>query len=243
MVEEGLEEPDARLRFFLVDRQGLLHDGLSGLAPFQQKFVQPNAQVSGWRSNSGEVISLLEVVRNAQPTMLIGVSGQPGTFTEAIVRSMAEHAERPIIFPLSNPTSRSEALPSDLLAWTGGRALIATGSPFDDLSYGGHTFPIAQCNNSYIFPGLGLGVLAVKARRVSDAMVMAAARALAECSPSRGNSAGALLPRSRNLERSRVGSPWLLPRRLRARGLPSPALSMSSNVSSIPRCGNRTMCP
>ncbi len=194
LVEEGLGEPDARLRFFLVDRQGLLHDGLSGLAPFQQKFVQPKDRVSGWRSNSGEVISLLDVVRNAQPTMLIGVSGQPGTFTEAIVRSMAEHAERPIIFPLSNPTSRSEARPADLIAWTDGRALIATGSPFEDVVHGGRKYPIAQCNNSYIFPGLGLGVLAVKARRVSNAMVMAAARALAECSPSRNDPAGALLP-------------------------------------------------
>ena len=199
LVEEGLGEPDARLRFFLVDRQGLLHDGLSGLAPFQQKFVQPKDRVSGWRSNSGEVISLLDVVRNAQPTMLIGVSGQPGTFTEAIVRSMAEHAERPIIFPLSNPTSRSEARPADLIAWTDGRALIATGSPFEDVVHGGRKYPIAQCNNSYIFPGLGLGVLAVKARRVSNAMVMAAARALAECSPSRNDPAGALLPALRGI--------------------------------------------
>ncbi len=118
-------------------------------------------------------------MRNARPTILIGASGQPGTFTEEIVRAMAEHAERPIIFPLSNPTSRAEATPADLIAWTDGRALIATGSPFDDVEYGGRRFPIAQCNNSYIFPGLGLGVRAVGARRVSDAMFMAAARALA----------------------------------------------------------------
>ena len=96
-------------------------------------------------------------MRNARPTILIGVSGQPGTFTEAIVRAMAGHADRPIIFPLSNPTSRAEATPADLIAWTDGRALVATGSPFDDVTYGGRRIPIAQCNNSYVFPGLGLG--------------------------------------------------------------------------------------
>jgi malate dehydrogenase (oxaloacetate-decarboxylating) len=107
---------------------------------------------------------------------------------------MVEQVERPIIFPLSNPTSRTEASPADLIAWTEGRALIATGSPFDDVSFGGRPYPIAQCNNSYIFPGLGLGVLTVKARRVSDAMFMAAARALADCSPTRKDPAGPLLP-------------------------------------------------
>ncbi len=124
-------------------------------------------------------------MRNARPTILIGASGQPGAFTEEVVRAMAEHVDRPIIFPLSNPTSRAEATPADLIAWTDGRALIATGSPFEDVSYGGRRFPIAQCNNSYVFPGLGLGVLAVGAQRVSDAMFMAAARALADCSPAR----------------------------------------------------------
>ncbi len=194
MVEEGLAESEARSRFFLIDRPGLLHDGLAGLRPFQQPFVQPAARVAGWRTGSGEAIGLLDVVRNARPTILIGVSGQPRTFTEEIVRTMAEQVERPIIFPLSNPTSRTEASPADLIAWTAGRALIATGSPFDDVSFGGRPYPIAQCNSSYIFPGLGLGVLTVKARRVSDAMFMAAARALADCSPARKDPAGALLP-------------------------------------------------
>jgi malate dehydrogenase (oxaloacetate-decarboxylating) len=194
MVEEGLPEPEARSRFFLVDRPGLLHDGLTGLRPFQQRFARPQDQVLGWRTGPGEAIGLLDVVRNARPTILIGASGQPGTFTEAIVRAMAEHAGRPIIFPLSNPTSRAEATPADLIAWTDGRALIATGSPFDDVSYGGRRFSIAQCNNSYIFPGLGLGVRAVGARRVSDAMFMAAARALADGSPANHDPAGSLLP-------------------------------------------------
>ncbi len=194
MVAEGLAEHEARSRFFLIDRPGLLHDGLAGLRPFQQRFVQPKDRVAGWRTGSGEAIGLLDVVRNARPTILIGVSGQPGTFTEAIVRAMAEHVDRPIIFPLSNPTSRAEASPADVIAWTDGRALIATGSPFDDVLYGDRRYPVAQCNNSYIFPGLGLGVLAVKAQRVSDAMFMAAARALAGCSPARDDPAGPLLP-------------------------------------------------
>jgi len=194
MVEEGLTEREARSRFFLIDRPGLLHDGLGGLRSFQQRFAQPKNRVVGWRTGPGEAIGLLDVVENAQPTILIGTSGQPGTFTEAIIRAMAAHVERPIIFPLSNPTSRAEATPADLIAWTDGRALIATGSPFDDVSYGGRRFAIAQCNNSYIFPGLGLGVRAVGARRVSDAMFMAAARALADCSPASHDPAGSLLP-------------------------------------------------
>ncbi len=137
---------------------------------------------------------MLDVVDACRPTILIGISGQPGTFTQEIVRAMAKEVERPIIFPLSNPTSRAEATPADLIAWTDGRALIATGSPFADVTYGGWRFPIAQCNNSYIFPGLGLGILAVGARRVSDAMFMAAATALADCSPARQDPAGSLLP-------------------------------------------------
>jgi malate dehydrogenase (oxaloacetate-decarboxylating) len=193
MVEEGLSDREARDRFFLIDRPGLLHDGLTGLAPFQQKFVQPKDRVAGWRAG-GEAIGLIDVVRNARPTILLGVSGQPGTFTEAIVRAMVEHIDRPIIFPLSNPTSRAEATPVDLVSWTSGRAVVATGSPFDDVSYAGRRIPIAQCNNSYIFPGLGLGILAAGARRVSDGMFMAAARALANFSPARHDAAGSLLP-------------------------------------------------
>jgi malate dehydrogenase (oxaloacetate-decarboxylating) len=126
-------ERGRRSRFFLIDRPGLLHDGLSGLRPFQQSFAQPKDRVIGWRSGPGEAISLLDVVRNAHPTILIGASGQPATFTRESVRAMAEHAARPIIFPLSNPTSRAEATPTDLIACTDGRALAAIGSPFDDV--------------------------------------------------------------------------------------------------------------
>ncbi len=194
MVAEGLTEALARANFFLIDRPGLLHDGLQGLRPAQKKLVQPKDRVASWQSGESQPIGLLDVVRNARPTIVIGTSGQPGTFTEEIVRAMAAYAERPIIFPLSNPTSRAEATPADLIAWTDGRALVATGSPFGDVTYGGRRFPIAQCNNSYVFPGVGLGVLAAGAKRVSDSMFMAAARALADYSAASRDPAAPLLP-------------------------------------------------
>src|SRR4051812_32526904 len=194
MVDEGLSEAEARARFFLVDRPGLLHDGLDGLRSFQRKLAQPKDRVAPWRSAEGQPIGLLDVVKHARPTILIGTSGQPGTFTEEIVRAMTTYAARPIIFPLSNPTSRAEATPADLIAWTDGRALIATGSPFEPVVHGGRRYPIAQCNNSYVFPGLGLGILASGACRVSDGMLMAAARALAEYATASRDPGAPLLP-------------------------------------------------
>ncbi len=134
------------------------------------------------------------MVNNARPTVLIAASGQPGAITEPVVRAMAEHVERPIIFPLSNPTSRAEATPEELMRWSDGRAIIGTGSPFAPVKWKNKLFPIDQTNNSYVFPGLGLGVLAVNARRVTDAMFMAAAKALAALSPVKRNPAGRLLP-------------------------------------------------
>lgn len=194
MVQQGLSETEARARFFLINRSGLLHDGLGGLQPFQQRFVQPRERLAGWQRREGDGFTLAEVVRNARPTILIGVSGQPGVFTEDIVREMARHVERPIIFPLSNPTSRIEAAPVDLISWTHGRALVATGSPFADISYRGRRFPVAQCNNTYIFPGLGLGVIAAEARRITDGMIMAAAQTLSEQGLALGHSRQLLLP-------------------------------------------------
>ena len=193
MVKQGLSETDARARFFMVDRSGLLHDQMEGLLAFQQKLAQPRDRIGGWASHPADGVSLLDVVQQARPTVLVGVSGQPKLFTEEIVRSMASATERPIIFPLSNPTSRIEATPSDLIDWTDGRALIATGSPFDPVSYGGRSHPVAQCNNSYIFPGMGLGILAAGARRVSDQMFMAASEALAACSPANTDASAPLL--------------------------------------------------
>jgi malate dehydrogenase (oxaloacetate-decarboxylating) len=190
----GLSEAEARSRLWLVDRHGLLLGGAPGLAPEQQRYAQPSERAADWQRTAGGEIALTEVARRARPTALIGVCGQPGAFTEEAVRALAAGVERPVILPLSNPTSRSEALPVDLLTWTEGRALVATGSPFADVVHGGRVYPIAQCNNAYVFPGLGLGVIAAGARRVTDEMLLAAARALAECAPAARDPAGALLP-------------------------------------------------
>ncbi|WP_420065547.1 NAD-dependent malic enzyme [Pectobacterium colocasium] len=193
MKSEGLSDDEARARVFMVDRFGLLTDKLPNLLDFQSKLVQKSELLTSWDCNS-DAISLLEVVRNAKPTILIGVSGQPGLFTEEIIREMHKHCARPIVMPLSNPTSRVEARPEDIIRWTEGAALVATGSPFSPVNYQDKVFPIAQCNNSYIFPGIGLGVLASGAKRITDGMLMAASRALADCSPLANNGEGALLP-------------------------------------------------
>jgi malate dehydrogenase (oxaloacetate-decarboxylating) len=193
MVSEGISEAQARSQVFMVDRWGLLIDDMPNLLNFQQALVQKRDTVNNWDLADNNV-SLLDVMRNAKPTVLIGVSGVPGLFSEEVIREMHAHCERPIVFPLSNPTSRVEATPADIIRWTDGNALVATGSPFEPVVHNGRTYPIAQCNNSYIFPGIGLGVLAVNARRVTDEMLMESSRALAECSPLAINSHGALLP-------------------------------------------------
>ncbi len=190
MIAAGLDEDTARRRCWLVDRDGLLHDRLPGLAPFQEPFVQPWTHVADWDDNGNARIDLLEVVRAVGPHVLVGVTGQPGLFTQEIVRAQAERVDRPIVLPLSNPTPRCEAIPADVLAWTDGRALVGTGSPFGPVARGSTPVPIAQVNNVYVFPGVGLGVVAVRARRVSDEMLTAAANALGELAAS----AGALLP-------------------------------------------------
>ena len=177
----------------MVDRFGLVTHKQSDLLDFQSKLAQNHDDVAAWAS-TGEIITLLDVVKNAKPSVLIGVSGQPGLFTEEVIRSLAQHCERPIILPLSNPTSRVEAVPTDIIKWTEGRALIATGSPFEPVEYEGKTFNISQCNNSYIFPGIGLGVLAVGATRVTESMLMASSNALADCSPKLQNIDADLLP-------------------------------------------------
>lgn len=183
MVDAGLDEAEARSRFYAVDRPGLLVDDMAEVLPFQRPFAQARAAVQGWPAQDPARISLLDVVTHARPTTLIGVSGQAGAFTEPVVRAMARGVARPMIFPLSNPTARSEASPQDLLDWTDGRAMVGTGSPFPPVTRGGRTWKVDQTNNSYVFPGLGLGVLAVGARRVTDRMFEVAARTLAEASP------------------------------------------------------------
>ncbi|MDD9338542.1 NAD-dependent malic enzyme [Providencia heimbachae] len=193
MKSEGLSDEQARSRIYMVDRFGLLTDKLPNLLDFQSKLTQNSENLSDWDVNS-DSISLLDVVRNAKPTILIGVSGQAGLFTEELIKEMHKHCARPIVMPLSNPTSRVEARPEDIINWTDGQALVATGSPFSPVSYKDKVYPIAQCNNSYIFPGIGLGVIASGAKRVTEAMLMAASRALAGCSPLAQNGEGPLLP-------------------------------------------------
>ncbi|MFG1172042.1 NAD-dependent malic enzyme [Erwiniaceae bacterium CAU 1747] len=199
MKSEGLSEEEARGRVFMVDRFGLLTDKLPNLLNFQNRLVQKSERLASWDS-SNDALSLLDVVRNARPSIMIGVSGQPGLFSEEIVREMHKHCARPIIMPLSNPTSRVEATPQDIMAWTDGNALVATGSPFAPVIWKDKTYPIAQCNNSYIFPGIGLGVIASGATRVTDSMLMAASRALAECSPLANDGSGPVLPEVKDIQ-------------------------------------------
>ena len=194
MVEEGLDETSARARFALVNRGGLLYAGRTDLKPEQQVYATAQEGVRDWAETRSGPISLATVVDVLRPTILIGLSTAAGAFDEPLIRTMAGHTPRPVIMPLSNPTSRSEARPADLVAWTDGRALIATGSPFAPVSYADRTIPIAQCNNSYVFPAIGLGVIASQARRVSSAMLLAAARRLAELSPTQHDPRAALLP-------------------------------------------------
>ncbi len=198
MKEEGLSEEQARSRIYAFNRYGLIVEGGKGIRPEQQALARKREDVAGWKlspssSETGD-ISLLDVVRNAGITVLAGVSAQAGAFTEEIVREMARHTPHPVIFPLSNPTSQSEAAPADLLRWTEGRALVGTGSPFAPVEINGKSIRIAQVNNSYIFPGLALGILVSRARRVTDDMIMAAAKALAALSPARTDKSAPLLP-------------------------------------------------
>ena len=193
MVREGLSEAEARKRIFMVDRYGLITENQPNLLDFQYKLVQKLDNTPLWE-NKSDAISLLDVVKHAKPTVLIGVSGQPGLFTKDVIEALVENTEYPIVFPLSNPTCRAEAVPSDIIEWTKGKALIATGSPFAPVLYQDRIYNISQCNNSYIFPGIGLGVIASGARKVTENMLMAAANALADCSPKLQNPEADLLP-------------------------------------------------
>jgi malate dehydrogenase (oxaloacetate-decarboxylating) len=231
MVQDGISEAEARGRLWLVDKDGLLHTGRTDLTPEQRVYAQPIDRVADWPRTSHGAIGLADVIGRVEATVLIGLSTVRGAFTEPIVCEMARKVERPIIFPLSNPTAHSEADPADLLRWTGGRALVATGSPYAPVKCAGRTIPIAQCNNVFIFPAVGLGVAASGARRVTDGMLLAAARALGEYSPARTNPFGSLLPALRDvrgvaravaeavgLEAQRAGvAPKTSPEELRAR--------------------------
>ena len=198
MVTEGMNETEARKHFFLLDSKGLLHSDRTNLTPIQQKFAQSFELLSGWRLSNGQ-IKLAEVIENISATILIGVSSQPGQFTEPIVKEMAGKVERPIIFPLSNPYDHAEAVPRDLIHWTDGRALVATGTEFPPVTLKDRLIKIAQCNNFYIFPAIGLAVRASEAKRVTDRMMIAAAEALGNISQDSANTATELLPPIENM--------------------------------------------
>jgi malate dehydrogenase (oxaloacetate-decarboxylating) len=217
MVREGLSIEEAGRRFYALGRNGLLTDDrTAGMYDFQVPYARPAGEVAGWSTAAGsDGKSLADVVANVHPTMLIGTSTQARAFTEAIVKDMAAHVERPIVMPLSNPTSRAEAVPEDLIRWTGGRALVATGSPFPSVAYEGRSYRIAQANNGLVFPGLGLGVTVSRSHRISDGLITAAADAVARlseatapghrcCPPSR--TCAPSRPPLRSLSRSRPGT-------------------------------------
>ena len=194
MIQAGMSPEDAARRFYMIDKDGLLVEGMNNIEAFQRPFLQPADVAAGWTKEQPGRTSLLDVAMNANITALIGVSGQPGAFDRHVVAAMAARTPRPVIFPLSNPTSRAEAKPQDIADWTGGKAIVGTGSPFPTVKHGGVEKQVDQTNNSYIFPGVALGSIAVQARRISDEMLMVAARALAALSPARRDPTANLLP-------------------------------------------------
>jgi malate dehydrogenase (oxaloacetate-decarboxylating) len=209
LQEDGLTQQEARAKIYAMGRPGLLVEGAEGIHDEQKDYVRAAKDVAGWKVKDAKKIGLEEVVRNAKITVLIGVAGKAGMFTEDAIRAMAKNTERPVIFPLSNPTSKSEATAEDLLKWTEGKALIGTGSPFAPVQFAGREICIDQTNNSYVFPGLALGIVASRARRVSDAMIMTAAKALAGLSPVEKDPKASLLPplaESRRLSRVIAGA-------------------------------------
>ena len=193
MISEGLSEEEARSRFWVIDKDGLLHSSRTDLSSEQRVYARPDSSVAGWSRSSNGHIGLADVIGKINATILIGLSAVGGAFSEPIVREMARKVERPIILPLSNPTSKSEATAEDLIHWTDGRALVASGSPFAPVNYKGRKITIAQCNNVHVFPAMGLGIIASGARRVTDAMMQAAARALAANSPALKDPSASLL--------------------------------------------------
>jgi malate dehydrogenase (oxaloacetate-decarboxylating) len=199
MVADGLDEDEATARFWLVDRQGLLVDDMGDLRDFQRPYARPRSQVSDWRTGSGDgPIDLFDVVAGVRPTIIVGTSTVGGAFTEQVVREMAKHVQRPMIFPLSNPTARIEALPANAIRWTDGRGLVATGTPWEPVRYKGVDYAIGQANNALVYPGIGLGAIVSRACHVTDGMLLAAAEAIAGLVDVSRAGAG-LLPEVENL--------------------------------------------
>lgn len=194
-----LSDKEIYSKFFIVDIKGLIHNKLEGCDSNQMKFAQDYDIVKDWKTKKPDIIDLEEVVEHAKPTILLGVSAQPNMFTKSIVEKMSSYCKRPIIFPLSNPTSRAEADPKDLINWSKGKAIVATGSPVEIIQYNNENIPIAQCNNVYIFPGVGLGVIASKTAYVSDEMFLKAANILSDYAPILKDPKASIFPCLKNL--------------------------------------------
>ena len=233
MLADGLSERDARARIFLVDINGLLTTDRADLDPAQRRLAQPPTAVPSRKP--GQPADLTDVVNAVRPTALIGLSTATGAFTEDVVRRMAAHAKQPIIMPLSNPTSRSEGRPQDLADWTEGRALIAAGSPFAPMRIGRASIPVAQCNNIYIFPGVGLAVTAVRATRVTDGMLAAAAAAVGDAATIRSDPHGTLLP-----DRARLPDTATVVARAVAKAAVADAVAPARTDDEIDQAINRT---
>lgn len=201
MEHEGLSHQEALDRIFIVDQEGLITYKTSQVFDAQKPYVKSEEMVHGWKVVHQDWISMMDVIKNAAPTILIGVSGQGGAFTQTMIQEMARFCKEPIIFPLSNPTSKAEATPQDLIEWTQGKAVIATGSPFAPISFGGKMYVIGQCNNVYVFPGIGAGVVAVGATQISDAMLLEAAEILASFSPILKDRSASLFPEVRDVRK------------------------------------------
>ncbi len=193
MVSEGLSDQQARKRIFMINSRGLVIGSMSGLKDFQLRLCQSDERLNEW-GIGGETANLAETVAHSKSTVIVGVSTVAGLFTQEIIEQMQTNTPRPIVLPLSNPTSKVEALPEDMIKWTKGKAIVATGSPFAPVQYKGKSYPISQCNNSYIFPGIGLGVVASRASRVTDNMLMASSYALAEYAAMHNSESDELLP-------------------------------------------------
>jgi malate dehydrogenase (oxaloacetate-decarboxylating) len=233
LVADGLSESEARSRFWVINSGGLLHSLRTDLSEEQRGYTQASDRIADFpRTLENHCIGLSDVIHKVDASILIGLSTLPGAFSEPIVREMARKCERPIILPLSNPTSKSEAVPEDLLRWTDGRALIATGSPFPDVQYQGRKMRIAQCNNIYIFPALGLALLATRVRRITDGMFLAAARALAEQSPALADPAAPLLPALTGLRRAAIEIAFAVAEQAQREGL-SPKMPPESLRNAI----------
>jgi malate dehydrogenase (oxaloacetate-decarboxylating) len=195
MVTQGLDEATARSQIYMVDKNGLLVEDAPGLTDFQERLVQPKTAIADWELRGDNPYpGLLDVVVNARATALIGASGIPGLFTETVIKGMHAQCAMPIIFPLSNPSRLAEAHPAQVMMWTQGKAIVATGSPFGSVEYDGRQFEISQCNNSYIFPGIGLGVISAMASRITDEMLMVASMTLAELVPESSDPTVGILP-------------------------------------------------